>query len=402
MDTHIEIGNRLQAKRQELADVWASYPNLSTEQVEKGRQLNAELPDISKKYDEALSVFNANEANRKALQDWQTPVNPMVHSNGKGKTAAEVKTLTDYLAESKSYEGYRGRANTGAKGFTIAIPSLADFKTLLTLTNINVPPTHRAGIIPSAQNERTVADLMLQGTISGNTYTYYEETTFTNNAAEVEEGGTKPESALDFTERTEPVRKIATNIPVTTETLDDVPAFESYLRGRLAFMVERREETQLLTGDGTAPNISGILDRSIQTQAKGADPTPDAVYKAMTKVRHTGEAEPTAAVFHPNDWQDIRLLRTADGMYIWGPPMDMGPERIFGLEVRITSAMTENTGLVGAFRPHAQIFRRQGITITVSTEHSTFFIENKVMVQAEERLLLAVYRPAAFCKITGI
>ena len=95
MDTHIEIGNRLQAKRQELADVWASYPNLSTEQVEKGRQLNAELTDISKKYDEALSVFNANEANRKALQDWQTPANPTVHSNGKGKTAAEAKTLTD-------------------------------------------------------------------------------------------------------------------------------------------------------------------------------------------------------------------------------------------------------------------------------------------------------------------
>jgi HK97 family phage major capsid protein len=107
-------------------------------------------------------------------------------------------------------------------------------------------------------------------------------------------------------------------------------------------------------------------------------------------------------VIHPNDWQDIRLLRTADGIYIWGNPSETGVDRIWGLPVRKTTGITENTALVGAFRPFAEVRRRAGITVTISTEHSTFFVENKVMIQVEERLGLAVYRESAFCTVTGI
>jgi HK97 family phage major capsid protein len=211
---------------------------------------------------------------------------------------------------------------------------------------------------------------------------------------------------LAWTLRTDTARKIATWIPATKESLDDVSWLESQIRGRLAYMVRRQEESQILNGDGNAPNLLGILNRSgIQTQAKGADPTPDTVYKAMQKIRGAGGAgfaEPTAFVVHPNDWTDIKLLRTADGMYIWGNPSDEGPDRIWSMAVRQTTAITEGTGLVGAFTPYAEVMRREGITITLSTEHSTYFIENKVALLAEERLALAVYRPSAFATCTGI
>jgi HK97 family phage major capsid protein len=278
-------------------------------------------------------------------------------------------------------------------------------KATITLGDIAPVNVRRPDIVPSAQERFTVADLMLSGTIAGKTYSYMEETTFTNAAVETAENTAKPESTLDFTERTDTLAKIATWVPATDEVLDDNPGLESYIRGRLVFMVEQRREQQLLVGDGTLPNISGITDRSgIQTQAKGADPTPDAFYKAMVKIMTTGDADPTGHVINPLDWQDIRLLRTADGIYIWGNPSEAGPERLWGLPVRVTSAMTQNTGLTGAFRPFAQIFRKPGagITVAVSTEHASYFIENKVAILAEERLLLAVYRPAAFCTVTGI
>jgi HK97 family phage major capsid protein len=401
-----ELGEQLHAKRGELAELLKDTANMTADQVKEAQRVNTEVTEIAKKYEDARAVEDMKAANDTAIYEYKTPANPMQFGNGNGngrEQKPEPKGIGELLRESKAYAAFRNRGATGVNTAVLNIPEETDFKTLMTLTTINNVATRLPGPVVSAQEERTVADLMLPGTTDNNTITYMEETTFTNSAAEVAEGGTKPESALAFTERTDNVRKIATWIPATTELLDDVAGIQSYIEGRLMFMVKRREELQLLVGDGTAPNISGILDRSgIQTQAKGADPTPDAVYKAMTKVRNTGFAEPTAAVFHPNDWQDIRLLRTADGIYIWGSPADAGPERIWGLDVRITTALTENTGLVGAFRPFAQIFRRKGITITISTEHSTYFVENKVAILAETRLALAVYRPAAFCTITGI
>ena len=418
MPTPAQMGEELHTLRTQLQAKMAAARqedgtyNFDALDVEGVNKLNDDITEKSKTYEEAKRLEELGRRNEAAIESGvqsrgtlTMPAAPSVTDTGR------IRDLKTILRDSEGRTKAVDRARGPAGKWAIPIAELTDaeteahfgLKTLITLTTINNPATRLPVIRPSAQEERTVADLMLQGTTDNNTVTFMEETTFTNAAATVAEGDTKPEAALAFTERTVNVRKIATWIPATDEILSDVSGFESYLRGRLRFMVERTEEVQLLTGNGTAPNIRGINTATgVQTQAKGADPTPDAVYKAMTLVRSTGFAEPTAAVFHPNDWQDIRLLRTADGIYIWGSPVEAGPERIFGLEVRITTAQTENTGLVGAFRPFAQIFRREGITITASTEHSTYFVENKIAILAEERLALAIYRGAAFCKITGI
>jgi hypothetical protein len=138
---------------------------------------------------------------------------------------------------------------------------------------------------PMIREERTVIDLMVEGTLDSTVLEYYEQTTFTNAAAETAEGATKPEGALAWTLRTAP-RDIAWWIPMTKQALRTTPSSRRPCAAELVFGIRRREETQVLTGDGIAPNLLGILNLSgIQTQAKGADPTPDAVYKAMQKVR---------------------------------------------------------------------------------------------------------------------
>lgn len=410
MPTLAALKEERKAKEDQLAAIFAKYPEITEMPAEEAKEIkprNDELTAIAKSIEEAEALESVREGVNGSIASRKGGGRPE-HMKGGREDGIQVKSFAEIIAESKSYQAFREGATKTAV-FEIAeneaklLMASPEMKTLMTLTTINNPATRMPGIVASAQEERTVGDLMLQGTTDNNAITYMEETTFTNSAAETAEGDAKPESALAFTERTDNVRKIATWLPATSELLSDVKGIQSYIEGRLSFMVKRREELQLLVGDGTAPNISGILDRSgIQTQAKGADPVPDAVYKAMTKIRSTAFAEPNAAVFHPNDWQDIRLLRTSDGIYIWGSPADASPERIWGLPVRITSALTENTGLVGAFKPFSQIFRREGITITISTEHSTYFTENKVAILAEERLALAVYRPAAFCTVTSI
>ena len=122
-------------------------------------------------------------------------------------------------------------------------------------------------------------------------------------------------------------------------------------------------------------------------------PHPDAIYKAMTKIQVSSELSASGMIIHPTDWQDIRLLRTVDGIYIWGNPSEAGPERVWGLPIVKTTSIAENTGLVGAFDTAAQIFRRKNVTFEVSNSHSDFFVKNKLAIRCVERLAMPVYRP---------
>lgn len=413
------IREELNAKRQFVHRIWEQAgPDIDMERVDlidgdthaktaEIQRLEQEMGELADKERELHNVELIAQKNQMALERSSQPTTSMRFPGSGGGApssghAGAAKGLKELLREHKGYREFRADQQ---RTVTLDFPDV-DIKTLITLTTVSPQNLRQPGLVNMALEERTVADLMMEGSIDRGTVEYYEETTVTNSATTVAEAGTKPESALAWTLRTETARKIATWIPATKEALDDVSFLEAQIRGRLAFFVRRIEEDQLLNGDGSAPNLRGILNRTgIQTQAKGSDPTPDAIYKAMQKVRGAGGsgfAEPSGIVIHPNDWTDIKLLRTTDGIYLWGNPSDEGPDRIWGLPVRQTTAIAEGTGLVGAFRPFAEVLRREGITVTLSTEHSTYFVENKVAILAEERLALAVYRASAFATVTGI
>lgn len=279
-----------------------------------------------------------------------------------------------------------------------------DIKTLMTTSAGWAPESTRSGLfVESTQRPVQVTDLIPMFDWNQAAYKYIQETTFTNNAAEVAEGGTYGESAFATTEVVTPVQKIGVWVPVTDEQLEDVDGIGTYLDNRLRFQIRQRLDGQILTGNGTTPNLRGVNNVvGIQTQAKGADPTPDAVYKAIVLVRVTGRAFPDAVVMHPLDWQDIRLLRTVDGIYIWGNPSEAGPERIWGVQVVQSDAQTQNTAVVGDFGNFSLLAVKRGIEVQVSNSHSTFFVEGKQAVRADMRAALAFTRGPAFCTITGI
>jgi HK97 family phage major capsid protein len=276
-------------------------------------------------------------------------------------------------------------------------------KALLDTTGF-VPAATRSNLLISLPLRRlVVADLFPQGTITQRAFVYMEETSETNAAAAVAEGGTKPESALAFAERTANVRKIATVLPVTDELFDDAPAMQAYLQGRLTVFLQMAEENALLNGSGVAPNIQGVLNNpGILTQARATDTAPDAFYKAATKVATTSFLDVSAFVMHPVDWQNIRLLKDTTNQYLFGSPLNGDIERLFGYPVVKTPAIAQGTGLAGAFDLGGFIFRRTGIMFAVSTEHADFFIKNQLMLRVEERLAFPVFRPSAFCTVTGL
>ena len=397
-----EVNAKASAVLQEAGDNYdfakvTSLEGDTSAKVEQFRALNDEATDLGKELDERREYAAVQE--RLAADSQVEPHPGHARAGRQDRETAETKSLGQRFVESQALTGWhRGMKEGPIVEFDDVQPMATLFQTSAgwSVSNVRGPQ-----FVDFATRPLAVADLFPQGQTSQASVLYMEETTFTNAAVEVAEGGAKPEAALVLTERTEPVRKIAVWIPVTDEQLEDVPQVRSYLDNRLGFMVRQRLDSQLLVGDGIAPNLKGIVNRTgIQTQAKGADPTPDAVYKAMTLIRVNAFSEPNATVWHPNDWQDVRLLRTADGIYIWGSPADAGPERIWGIRVVQTAGMTQNTALVGDFM-QTELTWRAGVALQVGYINDDFQ-KNRQSIRAELRVAECIYRPAAFATVTGV
>ena len=262
------------------------------------------------------------------------------------------------------------------------------------------------GVTEVLFQQPNVADLMPQGSTSQNAIPFMTETVTSTGAVETAEAAAASEADISFAESTAPVRKIVVLLPVTDEAFADEPFLRSHVNARLPLFVNLREDSQLLNGDGIAPNLEGIFNvTGIQNQAQGADDLQDSTLKAMGLVRAVF-LEPTGALMRDATWQTIRLSRTADGIYIFGSPADAGPMRLWGVPVTINQNMPANTTgltsvLVGAFRDAAMVIRRQEVTLAVTDSHNDDFATGLVAIKATTRLAFPVFRPGGFVTVTA-
>jgi HK97 family phage major capsid protein len=82
-----------------------------------------------------------------------------------------------------------------------------------------------------------------------------------------------------------------------------------------------------------------------------------------------------------------------------------GPETIFGKRVVITVNMglsAANTAIVGAWNLGGTVFYRHGVRVEATNSDASDFQFNRIAIRAEQREALAVWRPKAFCTVTGM
>jgi HK97 family phage major capsid protein len=351
-----------------------------------GRAVDAEV-------DEEVKAFEVRDEELK---------NPK-HGNGNhpAPESTGAKTLGRLFVESKGYEDWRAKAR-GARG-QLNVELDIELKTLLTTTAGFAPDSPRtADVVPFATRPIQVLDFIPIEPVSVQIVKWMEKTTFTVGAVEIAEAAAYPEPTYVWTERTSPVQKIAVSLPVTDEQLEDVDQMASLVDGDLRLESRQRLDGQVINGNGTPPNLRGILNvAGIQTQARGTDPHFDAVFKALTKVRATGRAEPDVILIHSTDWQTFRLMRTADGIYIMGNPADPGSNRLFGVPTGINEVLSAGTALTGDFARYSRLKERKGLEVEVGYVGDNFK-EGKKTFRAQLRAALVCRRAAAFCSITGL
>lgn len=366
----------------------------SKSKVDQIRTWNEEIEALGKERDDLQML--AKSAERAAEHEKAGTPDPGAEGGSDGgRSKKERKSIGELFTESQAYKGRSGGSGPVA-GLDV------DVKSLFQTTEGIPPETTRTGkFVEIVQPPLDVLDLVPTTTTQQIAVVYMEETVYNNTAAEVPEAGAYPEAELGAEERSAPVRKIAVFLPVTDEQMEDIAYARSYVNSRLPLMVRQRLNRQILAGNGTAPNLRGLLNTpGIQNVPVGTDSLPDAVHKAMTRIRMTAQSSPNVIAMNPVDWEGIRLLRTTDGIYLWGSPSEAGPARIWGTAVAEAQSLAEGTSIVGDFSM-LELAVKRGMDVKVSDSHEDYFTHGKQAIRADMRAALVVYRPTAFATVTA-
>lgn len=272
-----------------------------------------------------------------------------------------------------------------------------------------VTDVDRSFVLPY-QRPLVIADLMGSGTVSGNAITYPVFGALEGATAFVGEGGQKPQvHVADPTWVTDALGEVAGFFKLTDDMAEDIPYVVSEIEGTARYDLLGREEAALLSGNGTSPNLRGILNRSgIQTITQGVgESVADAIFRAITAVQTASGFVADGIVMNPTDYQGLRIAKDGNNQYYGGGyfagqygngGITMQPP-VWGLNTVVTSATTAKTVVVAAWKT-AKVFRKGGLRVESTNSHADDFTNDKITVRLRERLGLQVKYPAAFVKVT--
>lgn len=262
------------------------------------------------------------------------------------------------------------------------------------------------------QQPITVAQMLGQGTTTGDNVRFIRELTFTNDATRVAEAAAKPQASLDFGVRNATVEKTSVLLKVTEEMLADWAQAASVINESLGYMVADKEDGYLLNGTGSS-EITGLYNTTGLQTTSGAANTIDVFKRAKALVEGasgTGFASCDAFILNPLDWLSISLTKDGNGQYLFGgpgyAPYGVGGysnvSMMWGVPVVTTVRNTQGQAICGALRNGATQWRRAGISIRTTDSDGTDFLNGIVTVCADARMTLTVKQPGRFCTITSI
>lgn len=348
-------------------------------------------------------VKNVDERIAQALGDQQ--------GETRGSASAQSRSLGDHVVSSAG-ERLAELRNRGHNA-TVTVDEFKAADTTITTDGDALVPIltdYDRTIVKTKRERPVVADLLGSGTVNGNAISYFVEGAAHGDFATVAEGALKPQMSFDNpTAETDPIRKIAGWISLTDEFLEDLPFLKTEIDNRLMYKLAMFEEQQLLRGDGLGTNIKGLLNRDgvqIEEAANAAD-LADALFRATTKISTATDLSADGLVIHPTDYQALRLSKDSNqqyygggyftGQYGNGSLMEQPP--VWGLRTVVSPVVEQGKPLVGAFRLGGTVYRKGGIRVSATNSHNDDFVNNRVVVRAEERIGLAVRVPAAFVKV---
>jgi HK97 family phage major capsid protein len=302
----------------------------------------------------------------------------------------------DEILKSNEVQAFLERKTKGA-GVAIAASALlpTDVKNTIVSADATNPPAYMPGVVSGPVPRTWLRQLLTTLPIQSSSLVYTRENVFTNAAAaQTAEGNDKAESAITFTEVTEPVATYAHWLKVSRQVLSDNAAMAFFIENRLRQGLEVKLEDGIINGDGATGALSGLLKTGNFTAytAVSGDSQLDSLRKAKQALE-AADYNCDLILLNPADTSAIELLKATDDQYIVGQPIDGGLRSLWGARVHTTTAVASGN-FVAMDSTAAALHLNGDVQVLFSDSDDDNFTKNLVTVLCEVRLACSVYLPA--------
>ena len=408
MATLKELRAEKAQKSEDLAKIFDSVKDmseLSSDQKEEIKKRNDELAELNVSITELADFESMKSANKEEIESSKKVSGMPVYGEPE---VAEPKSLGQQFLDSNAYKSF---VDHGIKNIPM------ETKTTVT-TSVWTRDTIYQQVIPAIEPDpNPVLDLVDSINTDQTTYYFLRETA-TNNAAETAEGSAAPEDAFSYTAVTAPVAKFITTLPITAELLEDQAGARAYFDGRLANHVLQRLEKEFIGGNGTSPNIQGLLGTTgINQVIYNATNFPAnvggklrAILEGIKDIEENGKLFPDAMIMSPGAYEALAGQVDGNNNFMLGAAAQAGSPTVWGLPIvkstQIGDSQSQNSDVIigkfGGGLAVNHVFRR-GMELQISDSAADGdFGKDILTVKASLRYASAVYKPQAFTKVEGI
>jgi HK97 family phage major capsid protein len=348
--------------------------------------LKSEIKNLETKFTEIHSRIDAAEVAAK-----------------KTASGANAQSFKQSLVDGITKGGLDGLINGNSRSAKFEIKA-GDMTVANSFTGEVIPAQYVPGIKYDPTRPVHVRQLLAQGSTTSEVVRYVRESAYDNGAAATAQGSTLTESDFELTAYDANVQKIGTYFRISEEMLADTPQLTSYLAARAPEKLLTVEDAQLLYGNGTAPNISGISTSGSTAFAAGAFADAvtaanqfDVLTVAINQLALVNY-RPDYIMLNPTDFNKILLLKATTNEYLQEQAyMGLQPQ-FLGIPVVINTAVTAGTYLVGNFAMATQLWVRENLSLEFFREDGTNVRDGFVTVRLVERIALTNYAPLAIVK----
>lgn len=256
----------------------------------------------------------------------------------------------------------------------------------------------RPGVVPLYNRTSHVRELVPQGLMNGSNYIFVRESVVPakgNLPGPPNERGEKNEVEINYQEyRDAAITKsqwIAGIMVLSRNMMDDIVAFASYLESRLPELLLNAEDDQLINGNGSGNNISGILDSGnfVASTSSGA-------LSVNTILQDLGQLAAFGRNVNGillNDQTYFNLFTSSTNAAI---STTNGQMFIAGVPVFRNLSLATGQSIVGDWTNGANLITREPVRVEFFYEDSDNVRQNKVTVRVEERIAFPIFGGSYF------